>query len=213
MEYEEFLETFTDQPVVESASIITLVGDEKTARVQISRWVNAGKLIQLRRGYYLLAPPYRKREPNLHYIANLLCQPSYVSLAYALAYYGVIPEEVPTITSVTTGRPQVVPTPVGRFEYRHVSQKLFWGYETIDPLGIEPVQIATPEKALLDLVYLTKGDANEEFFEGMRIQHAETFDLQRLKEFAHRFGDRKVPRAVNAFERYISELQEDMRSI
>ena len=213
MEYDELVEIFSDQPVVESASVITLVGDEKAARVQISRWVKAGKLFQLRRGYYLLAPPYRRKEPNLHYIANLLSRPSYVSLAYALAYYGLIPEEVPAITSITTGRPHAIPTPMGRFEYRHMSPKLFWGYETIDPLSIEPVQIATPEKALLDLVYLTKGDADKRFFEGMRIQHVETFNIQKLKEYAHRFGGRKVPRAADAFEQYVRELQEDMETL
>ena len=213
MVFDELVKIFADQPVVESASVITLVGDEKAARVQISRWVKTGKLIQLRRGYYLLAPPYRRKEPSLHYIANLLCRPSYISLVYALAYYGLIPEKVPVITSVTTGRPHVVPTPMGRFEYRHVSQKLFWGYETIEPLSIEPVQMATPEKALLDLVYLTDGSADAEFFEGMRIQHVETFNVQRLKEFARRFGGRKVPRAADAFEQYLLEQQEDMETL
>lgn len=213
MEFDRFVEIFADQPVVESASVITLVGDEQAARVQISRWVEAGKLIQLRRGYYLLAPPYRRKEPNLHYIANLLSRPSYVSLAHALAYYGLIPEEVSVISSVTTGRPRAVSTPIGRFEYRHVSQKLFWGYETIDPLSIEPVQMATPEKALLDLIYLTDGDANKAFFEGMRIQHVETLNVQRLKEFARRFGGRKVPRAADVFEQYILELQEGMETL
>lgn len=213
MEFEEFVEIFADQPVVESASVITLVGDEETARVQISRWVKAGKLVQLRRGYYLLAAPYRKKEPNLHYLANLLCRPSYISLTHALAHYGVIPEAVPGITSVTTGRPHALTTPVGRFEYKHVSPKLFWGYETIDPLGNEPVQIASPEKALLDLVYLTKGYAQEGFFESLRIQHVDVFDLKKLHEFAERFNRPKMLRAASSFEHYAEEFTKGMKTL
>jgi len=53
---------------------------------QLSRWTNAGRLIQLRRGVYTLAPPYQKIKPHLFLIANRLLPASYVSLQSALDY-------------------------------------------------------------------------------------------------------------------------------
>jgi predicted transcriptional regulator of viral defense system len=202
MNVESLVAAFADQPVVESSSIITLSGDAKAARVQISRWVSSGVLIQLRRGYYLLARQYRRKEPDVHYIANVLSSPSYVSLEYALAYYGLIPEAVAVITSVTTRRPETIQTPIGRFEYRHIAQQHFWGYETRDAAGVAPVQMALPEKALLDLVYLSPGGIGEGFFESLRLQHFESLDADRLTAFAKRFGGRKMPAAARALLKY-----------
>lgn len=199
MDIDFLIKTFADQPVVESSSIITLVGNAKAARVQISRWVASGRLIQLKRGYYLLPPPYRKMEPDIHYVANILCAPSYVSLVYALGYYGMIPEAVVAVTSVTTRRPQKISTPIGRFEYRHVIPRLFWGFDTKNPLGVMPVQIALPEKALLDLIYFTAGDVDEKFFESIRLQHTDIIDMDRMRDFASKFGGRKMIKAVKVF--------------
>ncbi|MFA4874508.1 MAG: type IV toxin-antitoxin system AbiEi family antitoxin domain-containing protein [bacterium] len=204
MKVDSLIEKFADQPVVESAALITFIGDAATARVQISRWVSSGRLIQLRRGYYLLAPKLRRREPDVHYIANVLCAPSYVSLTYALGFYGMIPEAVVTVTSVTTRRPVLYSTPIARFEYRHIAPHLFWGYETQEPQGVTPVQIALPEKALLDLIYLTPGKADEVFFESLRLQHLDVIDAPRLHAFAARFGGRKMPSAARAYEKYAS---------
>lgn len=194
---------FADQPIIESSSIITFEGDEKRARLQISRWVASGHLIQLKRGYYLLASQYRKVEPDLRYVANMLVSPSYVSMQYALGYFGLIPEAVAAVTSITTVRPQTITTPIGRFEYRHAHPRLFWGYETRDPLGKMPLQMALPEKALLDLIYLTPGKIAREFFESLRLQHLETINMERLTEFAWKFGGFKMKRALKAFCEYL----------
>lgn len=208
MDYDSFIETFSDQPIVESAAVVTLFGDRDAALVQLSRWVASGKLIKLRRGYYLIAQPFRKREPNLHYLANILCRPSYISLVYALGYYGLIPEAVHAITSVTVGRPQHIRASVGRFDYRHVSPRLFWGYRTQEPLSEEPVQIAEPEKALLDMIYLTPGASDEAFFESLRLQHTEVIDLEKFADFASRFRGAKMRRAVESFRRYAEKERE-----
>lgn len=211
MNFDSLVASFSDQPIVESSSIITLAGDARAARVQISRWVASGRLIQLKRGYYLLSKAYRKREPDPHYIANILVSPSYLSLAYALGHYGLIPEAVPAFTSVTLRRPTSISTPVGRFEYRHVTRRLFWGYETRDPLGRAPVQMALPEKALLDFIHLTPGRADERFFESLRLQNLEVIDDDRLRAFAERFGGRKMLLAARAFSRYKIAASESER--
>jgi predicted transcriptional regulator of viral defense system len=211
MKIEWLLETFSDQPIVESDSIITLTGDAPSARVQISRWVASGVLLQLRRGYYLLAKRYRKKEPDPLYIANVLCAPSYVSLEYALGYYGLIPESVAAITSITTGRPQVLDTPLCRFDYHHVTPPRFFGYETQGLRSFAPVQIALPEKALLDLVYFTPGRIDEHFFDSIRLQNIESLDLAVLRDTASRMGGPKMRFAVEAFKRFRLSFMEDAR--
>lgn len=85
-------------------------------------------------------------------IANHLYTPSYVSMSSALRYYGLIPEAVYTKQSMTLKHSRGFDTPLGRFEYTHISKKAF-------PIGLTSVKVddyafvmATPEKALCDLI-------------------------------------------------------------
>ena len=95
-----------DQPVFETGFLLAGDVDPADLRRQLSRWVTSGHLVQLRRGLYALAPPYRKTEPHPFLVANRLVRGSYVSLQSALAHHGLIPEHVSVTTSVTSGRPQ-----------------------------------------------------------------------------------------------------------
>ena len=100
---------------------------------------------------------YRKVKAESFYIANVLKPHSYLSLQSALSWYGLIPEFVPVVTSVSTARPQSIETPLGKFEYRHISKDYFWGYQQLELANKQTAFVARPEKALLDLVYLTPG--------------------------------------------------------
>ena len=104
-------------------------------------------------------------------IANYLKKASYISLQSALSWHGIIPAFVPSVTCVTTNRPQTIETPLGRFEYRHISKKYFWGYQQIILKAEQTAFIASTEKALLDLIYLTPGSANREYLEELRLQN------------------------------------------
>ena len=117
-----------DEPVFETGFLLAGEVDPADVRRQLSRWVKGGRLLQLRRGLYALAPPYRKVTPHPFVVANRLVRGSYVSLQSALAYHGLIPEHVPVTTSMTTGRPQRRENPLGSFEYHHVRKDLLTGY-------------------------------------------------------------------------------------
>ncbi len=103
------------------------------------------------------APPFQKVNPHPFLAANRLIPSSYVSLQSALAYYGMIPEHVPVTTSVTTSRPAHWETPLGVFDFRHIQVNFFYGYRLADLGEKQQAFIASPEKALLDLVYLELG--------------------------------------------------------
>ena len=189
---------------------------------RLADWSKAGKVTRLRRGLYVLPKTVRAVQPHPFVIANRLVAGSYVSLEMALGYYSLIPEHVAVITNVTTGRPGEWENEFGRFFYRHLHPRYFFGMEyrhisTLPsgdgrkqrlPLGIKNqyAYIAYPEKALLDFIYLRPGGDSPDFIESLRLQHLEQLDLDRLKQFADRFNKPKLRRAA-AIIRQLAEME------
>src|SRR4030042_4299618 len=104
MKYDRLQEIVGDEPLFETGLLLAGDVDPASVRRQLSRLTASGRLLQLRRGLYALAPPYQKVKPHPFLIANHIMRPSYVSLHSALAHHGLIPEHVPVVTSVTTSR-------------------------------------------------------------------------------------------------------------
>ncbi|HAO06977.1 MAG TPA: hypothetical protein DCQ50_08305 [Chryseobacterium sp.] len=124
---------------------------------KIERLETSGDLIRLKRGLYVLSPEIAKEPLSKELIANHLLGPSYISLQSALSYYGLIPERVYLTLSVTTKRAKKYKTPIGEFSYVTVDKNYY-------PIGIKiqfienqySFLIASPEKALCDLILNTK---------------------------------------------------------
>ena len=204
MKFEDLLEKVSSLPAF---TVRFLAAGENLAqvRLQINRWVRDGKLIKIHKGLYTTASPYKKVPSEAFCIANALKQATYVSLQSALSWYGMIPEYVPAVTSVTTGRPQSIDTPLGRFEFRHISKKYFWGYRQAElQYGLNAF-VAHPEKALLDLVYLTGGGDEMDFIEGLRLGNIERIDRARLHQFAEKFNCPKMRRAAENIETILDQ--------
>jgi len=91
-----------------------------------------------------------------------------------LAYHGFIPEYVPSVTSVSTGGPERVSTRLGNYIFRHIKKTWFYDYRNIDLGQGQSAFIADPEKALLDLVYLTSGSDNMDYLTELRLQNVDT---------------------------------------
>lgn len=198
MVFEELLSLIGREPVFESAAL--LAGDVKPAylRRQLSAWVAAGKLWQLRRGLYALAPPYQRVQPHPFLVANRLMPGSYVSLQAALADVDLIPEHVAAVTSVSPRRPGAWSTPLGEFLYRHVRPDLLFGYE-LRPVGEgQAALVAKPEKALLDLIYLQPEADVAGYIASLRLQNLDRLDFGTLEALAGRFGKPKMRRAAKA---------------
>ena len=165
-------------------------------RRQLHRWARSGRVVQLRRGVYLLCAPYAKLPVHPFAVAGALKKASYVSLHSALAYHGMIPEGVPVTTSVTSGRPEEIDTPRGRFQFRHVSTRLLFGFSEVEMAQDQRALLASAEKALVDLLYLTPHSDRIAYLRELRVVPAESFDRENLHEKAQRVGSRKVERAV-----------------
>ena len=213
MKFHELIEIIGREPVFETG--LLLAGDVNPVdiRRQLSRWMQTGRLYQLRRGLYALAPPYQKIKPHPFHIANRMVQGSYVSLQSALAYAHLIPEHVPTVTSVTTGRPGHWNTPLGRFEFRHIRTSLFYGYRLNDLGGDQKAFVSTPEKALLDLVYLQPDGDRFDYLSELRLQHTDTLALQTLQQFAERAESPKLCRAADRITELVYADQKAFETI
>jgi len=215
MEFNYLLEILGDMPVFESSLLLAGEVAPENLRLQLTRWTQSGKLFQLRRGVYVLAPPYQKVKPHPFLLANLIQRASYVSLQSALAFHGMIPETVQRTISITAGRPGRRKTPLGVFEYRHVQPDLLRGYRMIDLDAVSGQQalVATPEKAILDLVYLQPGGEAPNFLQEMRFQNLEQLDVDELKRQAGLFSTPKMHRAVRVITDLMNKETEEFRTL
>lgn len=110
------------------------------------------QIIRLKRGLYVCDPEITGKILSTELIANHLYAPSYVSMSSALRYYGLIPEVVYTKQSMTLKHAKDFDTPLGRFEYTHISKKAFSVGLTSIKKDDYAFVMATPEKALCDLI-------------------------------------------------------------
>jgi len=196
MKIEELPERVADNGLFRSGQILS--GSQRPAdiRRQLDRWVKRGRIRQLRRGVYMLQKPYVSNVAHPFAVANALKKASYVSLQSALAHYGMIPEYVPVTTSVTTGRPEECDTAVGRYQFRHISPKRFFGFKEIEIAPDERVLIASAPKALVDLLYLTPQSDNPDYLRELRLHEPDGFDCEALNAIVEKLGSSKVERAI-----------------
>jgi predicted transcriptional regulator of viral defense system len=196
MEFTRLVEVVRDEPVFETG--LFLAGNVSLADVQkqLSRWSAAGRLYQLRRGVYALAPPFQKIKPHPFRVANHLVNGSYVSCQSALAHYGLIPDYTPVTTSVTTARAAQWQTPLGSYAYRHIQVALLHNYRLIEVGDGQNAFVATPEKALLDLIYLQPGGDAPDYLQELRLQNLDRLNLDQLDQLAERIGSPKLRRAA-----------------
>jgi hypothetical protein len=135
-----------------SAVLKTFLGNLKYPKNKISDLAKSGVLVHLKKDLYV----NKKSVISKELIANHLYGISYVSFETALAYYGMIPERVYAVRSITTKRAKTFTTPLGNFEYRTVAADYFSSgvrQEVIENQYI--FLIAEPTKAVCDMIVTT----------------------------------------------------------
>lgn len=203
MNYFEFKKKIQELPLFETKELRLVLGDGFTGSMlnNLKNWVNKGHLIMLRRGLYAIADEVE--EVDSLSLATKLYHPSYVSLEKALNFYGIIPEAVFTVTSVTTRKTKEFVTQRGNFSYQKIKKEAFGGYET-KRSGKISFNMALPEKALVDFLYLKRNILNGELeqFRGYRFNEEFPFDAQKLLDFAQVFQNNKVLFLTRNFTKY-----------
>jgi len=196
MEFAQLLEVVGNGPVFDTGLLLAGAVDALDVRKQLSRWVKAGRLYQLRRGLYALAPPFQKVRPHPFVVANRMVRGSYVSSLSALAHHGLIPDVVPVTTSVSSGRPAIWTTPLGTYQFRHIKLEWLRGYGLQEVSPGQHAFIAKPEKALLDLIHLQHDGDAPEYLRELRLQNRDLLDVDRLEWQARQSGSPKLRRAA-----------------
>ena len=116
----------------------------------LARLADHGVAIRLCRGQWAIAEQIDRLEIPGRLTAP---SPSYVSLQTALFYHGLI-SQIPEVTyAVTTGKTRRYETPLGAISIHHLEPEFFFGFES---RGEKWIKMATPEKALLDFLYLSQ---------------------------------------------------------
>lgn len=145
------LHKFGNVPIQNNA-IEACFGQQSVPSKKVQSLEKAGEIIRLKRGLYVVSHEVSGKEIDARLCANHIYGPSYVSLQWALRWYGLIPEQVHAMTSVTTKRSRSFENQLGTFVYYQVSPKYF-------PIGVTSVcdnaaccLMATPEKALCDVI-------------------------------------------------------------
>lgn len=204
MKWESLIDLVSQEAVFSSAFLLAGEVSAQQVRLQLSRWVKSGRLFQLRRGLYALTPTWRKIDPHPFLVANRLRRGSYVSLQSALAFHGLIPEYVPVVTSVGPGRPETVRNPLGIFQFNHLAERLLFGYAQVQVAPRQFAFVASPEKALLDLVHLTPGADATAYLRELRLQNPEAINSEALGKLAQRSGRPKLIRAARLVQTLLS---------
>jgi len=148
----------------------------------LQRLTKANHLVKIKRG--LWAFPDRLDPLALpNYL--LAPYPAYISLQSALYYHNVIDQIPAVVYAVTLHKTTVIKTPVAVISAHQIKPGFFFGYDYDEIAG---VKMATAEKALIDLLYLTP--AKSKLFANLPEIDLDVIDIKKIKEIV-----KKVPSA------------------
>jgi len=136
--------------------VIDALGNYKKPRDVINTLLKNGDIIRIKKGLYVFGEVWRKKPYSREQLTNLIYGPSVISCDYVLSAVGLIPEQVKTITSITTGRSRSFDTPVGKFTYMQLNKERFSIGIEINKTNNGQYFTANPLKALADKIWLDK---------------------------------------------------------
>lgn len=163
---------------------------------QISNLSKKKYITKIKNGLYVFSD--KKNVVSPEHLAFKIYEPSYISLERALYHYGIIPEIVYNITSVSTRTTRKFKNNFGTFIYRNIKKELFWGYQQKEK-NEQVYLIAEPEKALLDYIYFNRHKIkNADDIEELRLNYflIEKLNIKKLKKYLALFKNKKMNEIV-----------------
>jgi hypothetical protein len=198
----ELLRTSIEKDIFDYTQLMVGLSGYKKPRDVVTKLLMDNKIIRIRKGLYSFGTLWRNVPVPLEMLANLIYGPSAISLDYALNYYGLIPEQVTTFTSVTPGRSCVYNTPVGRFSFTHLPTKFYSFGLTFQNTNSQQWMIMKPLKVLADKAWTDRrfqprspNDFTAYFFQDLRLDEALLLSFineNDLTELDQNFTTRKI---------------------
>jgi hypothetical protein len=197
---------FAETAYIETQHLMPLLSGYANPHDFITRLVKKGDLIRLKNGFFVIAEKIQKSPVPYNQIGNLLYGPSYLSFEWALSYYNMIPEGVYVVTSTSATKSKSYTTSLGTFDYHYLSHRRY-------AIGIDQQKnfagnflIATPEKALADLIHFKSRNLENskdmliDLVEARRIEEDTLKNLNKnhLLEIAKQYRSKSVNQLVNA---------------
>jgi predicted transcriptional regulator of viral defense system len=158
--------------------------DDKSLAVTLSRMVKRTELIRIAGGIYTTD----LTKIDWEQFAVEKYSPSYISFESALARHNILSQQPVSLTLATTNRSKKIKMLENMIIYRHIQPKLFWGY-----LKEENILIAEPEKAFLDLAYLSLNGYAKFDPEEMNL---DLLDKQKIKAYLKKFNSSRLSRLI-----------------
>lgn len=183
-------------PVFETRDASALLAvTPANANMILGRLADQGQLVHLARGRWLIAKTLsRLALPELISAPH----PAYVSMQSALFHHGLIEQVPAVIYAATLARPRRATTPMGVVSFHRLPAELFTGFDVND----DGAKIASPEKALFDVLYL--GPARSRLFARLpELEFPREFRWPQLRDFAKLV---KSPNRKKFIERRIDEI-------
>ena len=171
----------------------------------LNDWLNNGWIKRIRRFWYADSS-FNPESYDYFFIANKIYSPSYISLESALSHYGFIPETTLQITSVSTRKTNLFDTQFGVFSYQSIKNDLYFGYEVIEN-NHRPFTLATPEKAILDYLYLHSEITSIEDLEGLRLNSEminNRVDKKKFDTYLNQFNNLELNNRYNILQEYLN---------
>ena len=200
-----------NRPVFTQADVAVSIGGTDFSRHGlVKRAIAGGEILNVRRGLYCLAEPYRKKPVSVYAISQRVYGPSYVSLESALSLHGWIPEAVYACTCVCYNNAKEFDTPLGLFRYERVAQKAFYTGvgRCVDAHG-NVYFMASPAKALADYVYVRRmtWTGIDAAIGSLRIEPDELASIEpsELSELAANYESGRVKRFLGGWLQTLEE--------
>lgn len=178
------LQQFANHPIPHFL-LVNLLEGYKSPNDKIHDLTKSGFLVPIKKGLYILGPKFSAVTPEPFLIANQIYGPSYISMDSALAHYGMIPEKVFEISSVTTKPSRTFKNSMGVFSFMSLPVPYYsLGIESVEVAHQQNILIASREKALTDKIITSRGlilrsvkNVREYLIENLRIDYSELKEL------------------------------------
>jgi len=203
MSFLEFQTIFREFPIISITEIKKYFPNYDVNA--LTRWKRKGYINKIKNGYYQFSQTQIEGERELCFVANHIYRPSYVSLQTAMRWYDFIPEGVFMLTSVSTHKTVSFKTPIGTFSYRKIKPSLFFGYR-IESIKNHYFKIASPEKTILDYLYLHADIKTEADFYEWRLNSFEIKDainLNTLDNYLTLFNSKALDKRVKGLLHFL----------
>jgi predicted transcriptional regulator of viral defense system len=202
MNFELFRSTFQTYPIISGIEIEKFYPGFNPKNLVY--WQKKQYVQKIRNSWYRLKDAPLDSN-TLFFISNQSYHPSYISLETAMSYHGFVPEGVFKVTAVSTLKTNSFQTVVGHFGYQNIKPSLYFGYSMVS-FGSFYFKIATPEKTILDFLYLHPEMTDEHHFYELRLNLQEvkrSVDLDTLSQYNEAFHSKALTRRVELFLKFI----------